>query len=99
MPKPLADWLNAQMRLWKLTGNAVLIDHGKTWHRFDGEAPGWADCGTWIPASMVRQRVGKGEAYPSPLATSGNWGQLCGKCFAEERPLIDAVLTASGRHV
>lgn len=96
MPRTLGWHLHSAALGWRMPGNAVLFHHGKTWHRFDGEVPGWADCGTWIPEGQAVERVGKGCAKDSPWDGMGQvtTGSLCGRCFAHERPLLLAVSDA-----
>ncbi len=73
-----------------MSGTAVQLDHGRGWHRVDGEIPGWTDCETWISSTNIRQTVGEGQKRLSPWDGDSaiSVKHLCIKCFAHEIPLI-----------
>lgn len=90
MPKDLWGWLNFQVSKWQMEGTAHKTRHGGIWHRFQGELPGWADCGTWLDTNLIRATAGKGSRYPSPFAFTGSIDLkgLCTRCFANEIKLL-----------
>lgn len=92
MPKPLWQWLHYAALQWRMSGVAYRLKHGGVWHRFEGELPGWAQCGTrWLTASEVfPEGVGRGKRYNNPWRSHGGMDvpNLCIRCFAEEIPLL-----------
>jgi hypothetical protein len=88
MTKTLAKWLHARACDWKIPGRAVL--HNGLWHKYEGETPGWAECGTWIAPAFVQAWCGKGEKHDNPWDSGGykrDW--LCRRCFVEEIVIME----------
>ena len=93
MPKSFADWIRYSGLQWQMEGIAHKLRHGGTWHRYEGELPGWAHCGTWLSQSLVIQTVGRGQRKASPWQAEGEYklNSLCRSCFAREIPIISQV--------
>lgn len=95
-PRTLGHWLWGNMLDWKMPGQAVQFSYDKRWHRYDGELPGWTECGRWTRPENVKAFAGKGHKIRNPVAAvRGMRGQrFCVTCFAHELPVIDAVTAA-----